>query len=194
MTPVGVPPWSPASAPIWGLVCGLPSKTRGSRLMLMLKAFVDDSHSGHTGPVFVLAGYISTAEKWAAFTDRWQMLLDGPPKLEYFKMKEAFRLEDQFRGWSAPDRDERLTAMALAINDYAMEGMISIIPSEPYDRLFRGKFRDPMFDRPYFYSLYGIMVATIQYLSERKIDGRVDFIFDKGNDSEAKIYVSLRNL
>ena len=69
------PPWSPASAPISGLVCGLPSKKRGSRLMLMLKAFIDDSHSGPTGPVFVLAGYISTAEKWASFAEKWQAIL-----------------------------------------------------------------------------------------------------------------------
>ncbi len=63
----------PASAYIWGLVCGFPGqkRTRRGLLMLDIKAYVDGSGEGDAS-VFVLAGYLSTAEKWAEFSEKWQ--------------------------------------------------------------------------------------------------------------------------
>jgi hypothetical protein len=54
---------------------------------LVLRAYIDDSHTVQTA--FVLAGYIATAENWAAFSDDWQEVLDMPPRLERFKMADA---------------------------------------------------------------------------------------------------------
>ncbi|MFZ2105214.1 MAG: hypothetical protein WAV18_07490, partial [Roseiarcus sp.] len=129
--------------------------------MLMLKAFIDDSHSGPTGLVFVLAGYISTAEKWASFAGKWQAILDEPPKLEYFKMVEAFNRRDQFEGWDVDARDVRLKAFVDTINDYAMEGVVSILPLEPFNRIFCSNFPSKrfgrLFERPYFVSFFVIM-------------------------------------
>ena len=159
--------------------------------MLMLKAFIDDSHSGPTGPVFVLAGYISTAEKWASFAEKWQAILDEPPKLEYFKMVEAFNRRDQFEGWDVDARDVRLKAFVDTINDYAMEGVVSILPLEPFNRIFFSNFPSKrfwrLFERLYFVSFYGIMATVFHYMEVRQIDGKVDFIFDKGNEAPVNI-------
>src|SRR4030095_7034583 len=62
-----------ASSGIWSLVSGFPGQKRGNRLLAMFQAYLDESTSNpvHEG-VFVMAGWISTAEKWAVFSDEWQ--------------------------------------------------------------------------------------------------------------------------
>ena len=60
-----------------------------------LRAFIDDSGSWGDFPWFVLAGYVGTVEAWDAFDESWRKsLLDGPPKLEYFKSSEAESLRE----------------------------------------------------------------------------------------------------
>jgi hypothetical protein len=44
-------------------------------------------------PVMVLGGFIATAPQWEAFVPEWQAMLDAPPRISYFKMSEAGRLE-----------------------------------------------------------------------------------------------------
>src|SRR4051812_26441335 len=99
--------WSPAALPVWALVCGLPAGDRERRQIYMLRAFIDDSR-GHSLPkVFVLAGYISTAERWASFSDEWRRALDMSPRIAYFKYWEAIKRRKQFYGWSEKAAFER---------------------------------------------------------------------------------------
>ena len=53
------------------LVCHFPRRIRETRLLLMLRAYIDDSkHIPETGVatgVYILAGYVGHAEKWAEF-------------------------------------------------------------------------------------------------------------------------------
>jgi Protein of unknown function (DUF3800) len=63
----------------------------GNGCFIVLQACIDES--GHGDPdLFVLAGYVSTTEHWAAFSDKWQELLDHDSKyyrkLEHFHMTE----------------------------------------------------------------------------------------------------------
>jgi hypothetical protein len=56
---------------------------------MALQGFFDDSGNESSSPIFVLAGFITTNQRWAAFSDEWQLALDEPPRLKYFKMAEA---------------------------------------------------------------------------------------------------------
>ena len=91
---------SKAAERIWSLVSRLPSAKRRRRVLLMLQAYIDDSAKGDPN-LFVLAGYISTTKRWAAFSDEWQRLLDHESnyyrKLEYFKMSEMTSENDKER-------------------------------------------------------------------------------------------------
>jgi Protein of unknown function (DUF3800) len=82
---------SAAQDRIWALVCGLRPSEAGRRLLLMLQAYIDESKSPKTG-TFVLAGYIASAEKWAAFSRCWEKLLPFGTLNKYgkyhFKMQE----------------------------------------------------------------------------------------------------------
>jgi hypothetical protein len=113
------------SAQVWRLVSGFPSRKREKRVFMLLQpqCCIDDSGSEPSKPHFILAGFAAPAAQWAAFADEWQAALDEPPKLDYFKMKEAAKLQDQFakkRGWDELKRDDRLITVTRIINKYVM--------------------------------------------------------------------------
>ena len=72
------------SGAILDLVCGLPSPQRERWPIMAMQAFIDDSREA--GKVLVLAGYISTAERWSVFSDEWKLRLSMKPEMRSFKM------------------------------------------------------------------------------------------------------------
>jgi len=95
-----------------------------------IRAYIDDSGGG-VGPVFVLAGYIATAEQWAAFSDEWQAILDMKPAVKRFKMSEA-------ANWSDQQWKERLPLFYRAIENHVAAGLSLTIPYDEFRRVFRG--------------------------------------------------------
>lgn len=170
------------------LVSGFPDKRRRSRLLMMLQAFVDDSGNDGKSPVFVLAGYISSVEKWESFSDDWSGVLKPATgkHLEVLKMADVYRNRlrgSRYYGWDDDERDERLKSFIKVINKHSMHGIVSVIPYEPYLRLMKGKFKTLALDRPYFLSFFGVMTQLFNVTQKLKLDNRVDFIFDT-QDSE----------
>jgi len=99
------------------LESGLPSRERNKRLIVVLQAYIDASGMGSTQwePFIALAGFVSTSEVWAQFSDSWQAELDRKPVLPYFKMNEAFhpnayspKNKNPFEGWKESDIKARV--------------------------------------------------------------------------------------
>jgi len=112
-----------ASEYVWALVAGFPRAQREQRLLMILQAHIDDSGSEPDSPLFVLAGFVARAADWAKFSDEWRAALDQPPRLEYFKMKEAHSMRGQFdrrHGWNEAKRDDRLITFTRLIRKYAI--------------------------------------------------------------------------
>jgi len=157
---------------------------------MMLQGFIDDSGNDGKSPVFVLAGFLSSVEKWEVFSDDWDAVLnpDQGFRVGPLKMSEVFRNRirgSRYFGWQDDDRDERLKRLIKVINSHAMHGIISVIPYEPYNRLVKGKFNPPALDRPYFLSFFGVMTHLFKLNRHLKIDDKIEFIFDS-QDSENK--------
>lgn len=70
---------------------------------MRLEAWLDDSGSGgERQRFFVLAGFISDYENWAAFANEWNTALKEPPAIPFFKMNHAYHPNARgsvFRGW-----------------------------------------------------------------------------------------------
>ena len=94
---------------------GLPSKKRMDWRMCVLQAAIDDSGSDLRGPPYVLGGYLAKAEEWAKFSDEWEVVRDATPAISYFKLSEANRLEEQFKGWTREDADKKVLSLAKVI-------------------------------------------------------------------------------
>jgi len=141
----------------------------------VVEAYTDDSGEP---PVFLLAGFVAHAGQWSKFSAEWQTALSKPPRLAYFKMKEAHALRGQFSGWSTADRDRRLAELANIIMDYASAGTYSIVRQDDYNALIRGKVAKPI-DHPYWLMCHSIMGLVFEWGIDNGIAEQINFIFDE---------------
>jgi Protein of unknown function (DUF3800) len=115
-----------------------PQRPRYWRL-LVLRLFVDDSGSGGDSPWFVLSGLTSTVGKWAEFTDEWDHQLRANPKIDYLKMSEAESLKKQFEGFSVPERDAKVLALARIVRRHVLYKTHLLIDHPAFDSILRPK-------------------------------------------------------
>jgi len=142
----------------------------------MLETYFDDSGRGQR-PVFLLAGFMSTAERWAAFNEEWQAVLDQPPPLRRFKMQHAMTGSNVWLGWNDDVRAERLRLFHAVIMKHAMLGFGCVVHQDA--------FQDVMQQGPeYFRTVYqlafmGIVGSTMRYHQQAGLTDKVDFVFDE---------------
>lgn len=166
--------YSAASARVWALVSGYPGKRRRGRQLLVFQVYIDDSAS-RDRKVFVLAGYIAPAEKWAAFSDEWQAMLDEEPRLKRFKMHEMarsgarrLRCEKFYRVI-----EKYVTgAISCVIHANDLAGVIDSISVPP------GVKDWETLKNPYYYACKSIILDLIKHRDVFEIDEPIDFIFD----------------
>ncbi len=165
------------------LVCGLPSYKRDTWLFGMLNCFIDDSGSDpkstHRGPVFVLAGYVSTVERWKTFSDEWEMALkSGPKTLEYFKSTEAeSRKRGQFDGWSTQERDAKLEELADVLIRNAMFGISAVLSWESYTSV-QSEY-PAHYLNPYALLYHAAISITVRRMRRLQIEDKIEFVFDE---------------
>lgn len=144
----------------------------------MFVCVLDDSGSNKEGPAFVLAGYLASVSAWDAFSGHWQAVLDKPPKLEYFKMREANSLRGQFWGWSPEARDQRVMEFVEVISDSQMiGGVTSSIFWDDFKHIC-AEFPDvPL--HPYHILFHGAMAAVVAYCRRQAMKQPINFVFDE---------------
>ena len=169
-----------AARRVLALVSGYPRERRARQPIVVLQANIDDSGKGNR-PVFVLAGFVATAERWAGFADEWQACLDVSPRLGSFKMNHAVNRTVQFRVARFPSqemRDERLRAFVEIIDRHLPFGVACVVRSEDYEAVFRGRGSQQM-NSPYFLAFYGIMQQVMRVQAIIGSPHPANFIFDE---------------
>jgi len=151
----------------------------------ILKAFVDDSGSGGDSPWFVLAGYIGTIEGWDSFDDQWRSVLDGPPKLGYFKSSEAesLRSDGQWAGISKEQRNQRIDALIQVIGKCALRSMYVRVRQQDYNEIIK-PYLPEYWDNAYYFLFIGIMSAATSVEKYMGSSRPVEFFFDTANRLE----------
>jgi hypothetical protein len=147
----------------------------------MLKVFIDGSGTGDPN-WFVLAGYLSTAERWADFSTEWQRLIDMRSPhyraLDYFKMNEMTSDADRERcGWFyRVIEDHALMALSVVVN-------VQDLRNAAIERNWEAKVGDvPALMNPYFIAFDFIITGLAQHSAKIGLNGPVDFVFD--NESQ----------
>ncbi len=148
----------------------------------MLKAFVDDSGSGGDSPWYVLAGYLATAEAWDEFDGQWRKVLDGPPKLDYFKSSEAesLRTEGQWGGISKEERNARIDSLIGVIHSHASCAFHLRMKQNDYDEVVK-PYIPPRWDNPYFFLFIGLIASATSIEKYAGAGQPIDFIFDSSD-------------
>jgi hypothetical protein len=161
------------------------SQRTGRRNFMALHACVDDSGSSPNDTLYVLGGFIAPAEQWAAFAADWQAVLDRDPALDYFKMREAARLHDQFdkkRGWNESKRDERVLALTKVITKHARTRIDVTVRNAIFDQFMKSlpaTQRSLATDSPYIFLAEQLIGTVAKAGAALALDGPVDFIFDE---------------
>ena len=175
---------------IRALMSGLPPYKRRRRKLIVFQAFLDDS--GFEEPVFVLSGYIAPVDWWEDFSEEWQALLDEPPRLKYFKMREAAQLSGEFGRMGIGARNERIKKFFDLTWKATHQSVSSVIPINPYKRIVKGRIKKE-WDDPYFIALFDIVSLLLQehfhlkFYGAVKKDSVLDFIFDDNPRLAAKV-------
>jgi hypothetical protein len=145
-----------------------------------LQGYFDDSGSHAGDPVFMVAGFVSTADKWKTFCEEWRTKLDEYPKIRYFKMREAMSLRGQFeRGWTPALRDQRVLELCEIIRKHAELCADSWLYRVNFDDLVANIVDLPEFNSPYGACFYQLIFALVTYLMERGGRESLELIFDK---------------
>jgi len=151
----------------------------------MLRAYFDDSGSDAQSSFYILAGYLSTVEKWDAFSDRWKEVLQAYPKIDYFKMREAEGLSKEFGGWTRASADGKIKALANVIRKHALFELSCMLPRDLHDHFIHPTAPREVFKNPYFVC-YSTLIAILSgFNNYMGVGGEiVDVIFDKQSQVE----------
>jgi hypothetical protein len=153
------------------------------------RGFVDDSGEGDApgDPVFVLGGFISSVERWAAFSKEWRGALDDAPSINYFKMAEAANLsaKGQFArrlGWTEANRNaklELLTGVIVRHVELKVNCSVDKVAFAKYARSLAVPQRTSIINKPYAMAFQRIILATAAVFLTYQIPQSCDFIFDE---------------
>ena len=137
---------------------------------MALQAFIDDSVRGQD-PAFVLAGWIASPEQWAELSDEWKRILNQSPRIEYFKMREAWCRQEQFSGWEITDRNDKVAALYAAIERFAMKGINIALPSVVFKN-YASLVNHRKANNPYFLASFTMMVMISQLKKDAVLSDR----------------------
>ncbi|MGY4399382.1 DUF3800 domain-containing protein [Bradyrhizobium sp. USDA 3315] len=160
------------------LVSGFPSPERQNRLMLMFQIYVDESVSDDP-PVYVMAGFISTAEKWASFSDEWRQRCEMKPRIAYFKMSEAMGFGGEFAGFSEESRNEKIMFLDSLIQEHVMGSIAIVLDHAAYKALFGNPTVPKELRSPYYFLAMQMMKELPHFQDHFNIGSGIDFLFDE---------------
>ena len=146
----------------------------------MLQVFVDDSGRGENqdNPIFVLAGYGGRVRNWAAANDDLQRIMKARPVLEYLKGKEASSLSGNFAGWTAEQRDAKLTAMIAVLRKYRMVALSFAVTYADFNRILATE--KGLMKTPYALAFCNVVVWMLDSVFKKESREKIELIFDGG--------------
>lgn len=154
------------------LVCGYSSRLRKRKVIVVLQGLATG------GNIFVLAGFLSTAEMWEKFSDEWEKFSEEPPKTPDLHMKDAYRMKGSC-GWKdETERDKKINGFVDLIKAHAMYRVESILAWPIYDKVVKGRVPESI-DNPYFLLFFHVILSVIAFMDRAGLDGTVDFVFDE---------------
>jgi hypothetical protein len=161
-------------------LCGLPKRIREKRLLLMLRAFFDESGTDPSSDMaLVMGGFVASVEEWERATARWDEVCMQHPKIDYFSRKEATSLSKQFATFSRKSAQDKTDALARVISQFDLQGFCVTVSHDFFafrnPEISKGMFGSRIYDWAFITAIKGV----IDFLDYRDAgEDKVDFIFD----------------
>ena len=168
---------------VWGLVCGVAGETnRRNRVLVVLKAFVDESADGLGQKTFVLAGYVSSAEKWASLSDEWSDHSKTHHQGSEFKMKKSWNNARKVEAYYSLIEKYVISSFACVLNINDLHSVLNSTPVPQGKEHFWKTLRNP-----YFLATRSIMQHLTANLGKIGISDPIDFVFDDKSEKQTVI-------
>ncbi|TRL40142.1 DUF3800 domain-containing protein, partial [Rhizobium straminoryzae] len=91
-----------------------------------VRLYVDDSGKPDHSPVLVLAGYLSTSDRWDACTAEWRDIL-GSYQISAFHMSEAWRLAGNYNKIGPIRRNNLIIQLVECIKRHVLHAFVVAI-------------------------------------------------------------------
>src|ERR1041384_612464 len=100
----------------------------------MYQAFFDESEAD---PVYLVAGWVATAEEWGKFDTAWNAALAAAPSIRYFRHHDAKMQKGEFEGWPNADAQAKLDVLVKVICDHEMYGVTTGLNTKTWKQAFQ---------------------------------------------------------
>jgi len=144
---------------------------------MAIEAFVDESGGKGQGKIFVMAGWLAEHKDWIAFSREWAACLNAPPKLEYFKMREAASRRGQLCGFSEKERDRKVRLFANIVRRHAKAAFHCSVDLDAFSSSIEPLGKP--FSDPYFWPFHITIMAVCLDLVERGVREPFEIVFDE---------------
>jgi len=142
----------------------------------MLRAALDESFSeipDLKGQLFVLAGYVSTIDRWEAFSRVWSNALLSFTNGQPFSMADAARL------WSEELQKERVGYLQDVIAEYAEFG-VRVSCNPKMLAFYMKDCLDHKMANPHYFCLWFLITHVLVQADDLLLDRKIEFVFDRG--------------
>jgi Protein of unknown function (DUF3800) len=151
----------------------------GWRRIMALTAYVDDSGSDPSSPVYVLGGVVLPAEWWTSLTEEWRGVLEASPSICYFKASEVGdREKGPFKDFTGEQRKQKVNALVDVLCTQHPLALSVSLEWSVFEQ-FRQRYKLPTgLDDPYFFLYYRIIALAAQCCMREANPTPIDFVFD----------------
>lgn len=150
--------------------------------LMALVAYVDDSGSSPSEPVYVLGGLVLPSEMWDVFSPDWKAVLNSPPRIEYFKGAEVWdRSKGPFVTLTTGERMAKVEALVDTLITYRPLAISCRVEWAVFKKFRAANRIEPELDDPYFFLFFAIIAQMISLGSKETKFDKVNFVFDNQN-------------
>jgi len=120
------------------------------KALAMLRAYFDESGTHGDAPITVIAGFVATAEVWAALEAEWSKLLSPLAELgvTWFHLVDCQHGRKQFDRVRREIREDLIANLADVVSRHDVSAVWAGVNVEEFDRLATPEFRQ-RFPKPY---------------------------------------------
>jgi len=148
-----------------------------------LYAFIDDSGSEPTQPVYVLGGYIAPVDYWPSVANGWGLVLEAHPKVESYKASSVWDYQKgPFLHLTAEERRSKVDALIDVVSEHNMVAISARLRWDDWRTFLQDRYLERQARDPYFFLFYALIASIVQLSHARGYTEPTTFVFDQHGD------------
>lgn len=142
-------------------------------------AYVDDSGSDPSQPLYVLGGLMLPEDTWEIFSADWKHVLRSEPGIDYFKASEVWdKDKGPFKEFTTKQRSAKVDALADIISTYKPISISTRVEWSVF-KAFSERYKlDDDLNDPYFFLFFSLISQVVLLGEDNGRLANVNFVFD----------------